>query len=61
MNGIQPSEYLADLGLLTRQFRRVFLNCLRRVAYSTHTSCTVPLPTAMPSHLLNPAVNFCRS
>lgn len=38
LNASLPSEYLAELGLGTRQFRRVFLNCLRRMAYSTHTS-----------------------
>ena len=61
LNGTQPSEYFADFGFDTRQFSRARLNCLRRVAYSSHTSCTVALPMRTPSHFEYPAVSFCRS
>jgi len=61
LKGTQPSEYFGDFRLLTRQLSRCFLNCFRRVANSSHVSCTVVEPTVMPSHLTKPAVSFCRS
>ena len=49
LNGIQPREYLLESGLETRQRSLAFLNCLRRVAYSSAMACTVWECSGMPS------------
>ena len=54
-------DRFADFGCDTRQFSLDFLNCLRRSAYSSHTNCTVALPTCTPSRFEYPAVSFCKS
>src|ERR1700758_4345255 len=60
LNGTQPSEYFADLRLLTRQLSRCFLNCLRRVANSSQTACCVADPMLTPSHFEKPLVSKAR-
>src|ERR1700756_2732447 len=61
LNGTQPSEYFADLRLLTRQLSRCFLNCLRRVANSSQTACCVADPMLTTSHFEKPLVSPWRT
>src|SRR5690606_35772704 len=41
LNGIQPSDLLADFLLLTRHFNFAFLNCFLLAAYSSLIASTV--------------------